>query len=180
LRRLRRTAELAARVLFVEDVLRAAINNFDQALPDLVKMRNVGKHFDEYVLNNPRRRYRDVQGGDLLVNRWNGTQYEWLGRSLNIDIAHQAAEELFIAVKLAYDDYLKAYPPECSWPSRSMSNRKAGGRTSIFDGIVVDGFCRHDWFLYRRWSRLRLRISYIAYTGGGLSRAKPSWRRYGE
>jgi hypothetical protein len=114
LRRLRRTAELAARVLFVEDVLRAAINNFDQALPDLVKMRNVGKHFDEYVLNNPRRRYRDVQGGDLLVNRWNGTQYEWLGRSLNIDIAHQAAEELFIAVKLAYDDYLKAYPPECS------------------------------------------------------------------
>ena len=81
-------------------------------MPDLVKMRNVSEHFDDYILNNQRRRHRDVQSGQLLVNRWDGTQYEWLGGSLNIDTAHQAAEKLFLAVKLVFEEYLKTYPPE--------------------------------------------------------------------
>ena len=112
LRRLRRAAELAARVPFAQSALCAAIRDFDQALPDLVKMRNVSEHFDDYILNNQRRRHRDVQSGQLLVNRWDGTQYEWLGGSLNIDTAHQAAEKLFLAVKLVFEEYLKTYPPE--------------------------------------------------------------------
>lgn len=111
LRRLRRAAELAARVPFVQDVLRTAIDDFDSALPDLVKMRNVSEHFDDYALDSPRRRHRDVRRGQLQVGSWDGTEYEWLDGSLNIDTAHEAAERLFLAIKRAFDDYLTAYPP---------------------------------------------------------------------
>jgi hypothetical protein len=92
--------------------LRSAIDDFDKALPDLVKMRNVSEHFDDYALDDPRRRHRDVRRGQLQEGSWDGTEYEWLDCSLNIDTAHEAAEQLFLSVRLAFDEYVKSYPPD--------------------------------------------------------------------
>jgi len=112
LRRLRRAAGLAARVEFVEPALRTAIDDFDKALPNLVKMRNVSEHFDDYTMDGQWRRHRDVQPGQLQVFSWDGTEYEWLDGSFNIDIACVAARRLSLAVGHAFDDYVKAYPPD--------------------------------------------------------------------
>lgn len=110
LRRLRRSADLAVRVALDDDALRSAISDFDSALPDLVKMRNVSEHFDDYALDKPRSRHRDVRRTQLQVSSWDGTKYEWLDGSLDIDAALAAAEQLFWAVKHASDEYLRTRP----------------------------------------------------------------------
>ncbi len=101
LRRLRRAAELASRVELVKDSLALAVRAFDDALPQLTVMRNVGEHIDDYALDSPKRRHKDVSRQDLQVGTWDGTTYEWLGESLNIDAAHDAAHTLFAAVSSA-------------------------------------------------------------------------------
>ena len=98
LRRLRRAAELGARVPHVSSRLRAALVEFDDRLPGLAKMRNVGEHIDDYVIGDGRA--KDVQRGDLQVSTWDGTVFNWLGVELDIDAALEAAETLFEAVKL--------------------------------------------------------------------------------
>ena len=99
LRRLRRSAELVAkRVPSVGD----AIRKFDNALPDLAKMRNVGEHIDDYAVDHPKkRRHRDVGRRQLQVGKWDGKVFRWLESSLNVDDALKAAEELLQAVREA-------------------------------------------------------------------------------
>ena len=46
LRRLRRAAELASRVEPVKDIVILALHSFDDALPQLAVMRNVGEHIE--------------------------------------------------------------------------------------------------------------------------------------
>jgi hypothetical protein len=101
LRRLRRAAELASRSQAAKDSMTSALRAFDDALPQLTVMRNVGEHIDDYALDNPKRRHKDVSRQALQVGTWDGTTYQWLGESLNVDIAHDAARTLFVAVSSA-------------------------------------------------------------------------------
>jgi hypothetical protein len=64
-------------------------------------MRNVGEHIDDYAVDSPKRQHKEVRRQDLQVGTWDGTTYEWLGDSLNIDTAHEAAYALFVAVSTA-------------------------------------------------------------------------------
>lgn len=97
LRRLYRAAELAGQVPSAKKTISAALENFDDALPCLRTMRNVGEHIEDYALS--RGRNKDVKRGSLQVGGWDGTTYTWLGKSLNIDEAHDAAEKLFSVVR---------------------------------------------------------------------------------
>jgi hypothetical protein len=101
LRRLRRTAELAGHVASVKDSMSLALKTFDDALPKLSTMRNVGEHIDAYALDSPKRHHEDVYRQSLQVGSWDGVTYQWLGESLNIDIAHDAAYKLFSAISAA-------------------------------------------------------------------------------
>jgi hypothetical protein len=101
LRRLRRAAELAIRVEPVKDVLSLALRTFDDALPQLAIMRKVGEHIDDYALDSSKRRHKNVGRGLLQVGSWDGDTYHWLGKSLNIDAAHEAAYRLFSAITAA-------------------------------------------------------------------------------
>ena len=101
LRRLRRAAELADRVTKAKESLALALRNFDDALPQLSVMRNVGEHINDYAVDSSKRRHKQVGRGALQVGSWDGTTYQWLGESLNIDIAHEAAYALFAAVSAA-------------------------------------------------------------------------------
>jgi hypothetical protein len=57
---LRRAAELASRVEPVKDSLTLAIHALDDVLPRLAVMRNVGEHIDDYAVDSPGRRPKDV------------------------------------------------------------------------------------------------------------------------
>src|ERR1039457_2421145 len=54
LRRLRRAAELGAEVPHESVTLRAALTAFDNRLPGLARMRNVGEHINDYMLGDGR------------------------------------------------------------------------------------------------------------------------------
>jgi hypothetical protein len=97
LRRLRRAVELGAEVPHVSVTLRAALTAFDNRLPGLAKMRNVGEHINDYMLGDGRA--KGVQRGDLQVSTWEGGVFTWLGVELDVDAALAAAETLFDVVK---------------------------------------------------------------------------------
>ena len=102
LHRLRRWAHLAADVPSVSNDLQVAIREFDNALPDLAKMRNVGEHIDDYAVDHPKkRRHRDVDRRQLQVGKWDGKVFRWLESSPNVDDALKAAEKLLQAVREA-------------------------------------------------------------------------------
>jgi hypothetical protein len=97
LRRLRRAAELAAKPERYRRRIKLAIQVFDDELPDLRKMRNVGEHLDEYAVD--RGLNRRIDRRDLQAGNWDGTTFEWLGGALNIEEAVAAAERLYEAVR---------------------------------------------------------------------------------
>jgi hypothetical protein len=97
LRRLRRSAELACRVPSVTPQVSAALKEFDDSLPALATMRNVGEHIDDYVLEKGHSKH--IDGGMLQVGTWDGSTYEWLGEKMNVDVAHSAALRLYSALR---------------------------------------------------------------------------------
>lgn len=98
LRRLRRTAELAARIPTTADAMKLAVQTFDAALPRLPQTRNVGEHVDDYAVDAPRRHHKNVDRRQLQVGSFDGTTYHWLGGVLNIDDALSASEALYRTV----------------------------------------------------------------------------------
>ena len=101
LRRLRQAALLAARPKASRARIKSAISEFDEALPGLRKMRNVGEHVDEYAVE--RGRDRSVGRQALQVGTFDATTLEWLGERLDADDALAAAERLYDAIKDAAD-----------------------------------------------------------------------------
>ena len=107
LRRLRRSAELAIRVSTAKSIVADAIKQFDQELPMLQKMRNVGEHINDYAVDSEKRRHKDVERFSLQVGSFDGTTYEWLGACLNIDEAHFASIHLWEAVRSVVKNWPK-------------------------------------------------------------------------
>lgn len=103
LRQLLRAARLAATVLTYSQPLNQAIDDYLAAVPALRRMRDVETHFDEYALDQGKR-WRDVGRRSLQVGSWDGTTFQWLGVSLDVDEAMAAADALYGAVRDALHD----------------------------------------------------------------------------
>jgi hypothetical protein len=99
LRRMRRVAELAGKVSSAKPALVLALKAFDDALPSLSVMRNVGEHIEDYAVGEGHDSRVDRRS--IQVGTFDGVNYEWLGKSLNIDVAHDAASKLFAAISAA-------------------------------------------------------------------------------
>jgi hypothetical protein len=99
LSRLRRSARIAASAPSAAMPVRAALTAFDNAVPDLRDMRNIGEHADEYALDSKGRRVKSIDSRQLEVGRWNGQTYEWLDRSLDVDAALAGGKVLFKALQ---------------------------------------------------------------------------------
>lgn len=99
LRRLRLAALLAARPETNRAVIEKAISEFDEALPDLPTMRNVGEHIDEYAIEKGRD--RNVDRRALQAGSFGKVTLDWLGGRLDADAALAAAEALHRAIKVA-------------------------------------------------------------------------------
>ncbi|HEV7401034.1 MAG TPA: hypothetical protein VGN84_12315 [Solirubrobacterales bacterium] len=97
LRRLRLAALLAARPETNRAAIRSAISEFDEALPDLGKMRNVGEHVDEYAVEKGRD--RSVNRLALQTGSFDNVALDWLGGRLDADEALVTAEALHRAIK---------------------------------------------------------------------------------
>jgi hypothetical protein len=91
LRRLRRSAELAAEIQ-TPDAIKAAISDFDDALPKLGLLRNVGEHIDDY--SREAGRDQSVRWEQIQVGGWDGTTFQWLGIKVDVDEAMKASRRL--------------------------------------------------------------------------------------
>lgn len=101
LRRMRRAAELAAKVTTVSAAVQDALVAFDHDLPMLLTMRNVGEHVDDYAVDDPKRRHKQVSRRQLQAGSWDGTTFSWLEMTLNTDVALKAAWSLLSALRAA-------------------------------------------------------------------------------
>jgi hypothetical protein len=99
LTRLHRAVGLAATIPTVADELNAALQEFDEAVPKLKKMRDTLEHIDEYAVDQGHD--KDVSRRNLEVAAFSDTVLQWLDCELNADTALLAAEELFQALKAA-------------------------------------------------------------------------------
>jgi len=93
--------KIAHKVPAITEDVKFALHKFDQALPYLLRLRNVGEHIDEYALDSESRHDKTVNRKELQVGNWDGTVYEWLGIRLNVHDALIAAEELYRALQSA-------------------------------------------------------------------------------
>lgn len=85
--------------------LQGSLASFDAQLPDLKRMRDVAQHLDEYSVDGPGRRHvrpgrTDKVGRRMLeVGRWTPSEFHWLDGSIDFEIADQASQELYAAVR---------------------------------------------------------------------------------
>jgi len=101
LTRLRRAGKLASEIPETREVMVLALVDFDSALPQLKKFRNIAEHLDEYAIdlgNNKSVRREALEVSSLSAD---GTVLEWLGHKLNADDALLASRILFDAIKKA-------------------------------------------------------------------------------
>ncbi len=68
-------------------------------------MRDIGEHVEDYAVDDTKRHVKTISRGQLHVGSWDGTVFQWLGYTLDIDNAKQAAEDLFLAIKGARQNF---------------------------------------------------------------------------
>lgn len=96
--RLRRAAKICYSAYGVQLALQHAVKQFDESLPDLKQMRDIGEHMDEYAVDKQTRHNLSVNRRMLQSGSWDGTTFHWLTGSLNVDGALAAAIDLHKAV----------------------------------------------------------------------------------
>jgi hypothetical protein len=97
LTRLRRAAELAAKVPSISKRIRSALKAFDAALPHLKEMRDVAEHIDDYAIDSGRN--RSISRKSLEVGSFNSETWQWLGFEIDTGLALSASIALFAAIK---------------------------------------------------------------------------------
>jgi len=101
LTRLRRATSLAAKIPQLQASLDTALVEFDKALPDLKKMRDVAEHADDYALDHGRQKTVARQSLGVSTIEADGPTLCWLQARLNAREACRASRALFAALKEA-------------------------------------------------------------------------------
>jgi hypothetical protein len=109
--RFRRAAVLLVEHLGAEQV-RPLLEEFDESTPDLVKLRNVGDHWDDYSRGAGRVEPTEQRGKSYEWGK-GGVSIETSGRRVNLTRALDAA-------RILYEGILKAYPPRSHRPADNM------------------------------------------------------------
>lgn len=97
LRRLERTAH-AVWLATSDAAVGAELARFRDRLPTLKHLRDIGEHWDEYVLNNPKRHNLGVSAPDLEMKVFGPGFFGWLGHTLYAADVQVAAADLQNAV----------------------------------------------------------------------------------
>lgn len=97
LTRLRRAAELAAKVPAIREQVHGALQIFDAALPHLKKMRDVAEHIDDYAVDTGKD--SEISRRSLEHGHSDGETWQWLGFELDVSEALSASISLFDVLK---------------------------------------------------------------------------------
>lgn len=112
LMRLRRAAVLAGTIDIIRATIGEALGNFDSAVPQLKRCRDVAEHIDDYAVDRGKDRSIGRTGLEVFVLEDTGGTVTWLGNALNATVARSAAKQLFDAIKGASGAFPSiAYPP---------------------------------------------------------------------
>ena len=93
LKRFQRAVRIATKVETIEREVDNALTEFNNALPNFTKMRDVAEHIDEYAFDEGR--HKEVKRKELEASTLVDTELEWLGLRLDADKALEASEKLF-------------------------------------------------------------------------------------
>ena len=97
LTRLRRSAVLATKAKTIEQKIKIALKEFDSALPNIKKMRDVAEHIDDYAVDSGKD--KNISRKSLEVGIIDGETWHWLGFEINTKHALKASSQLFKAIK---------------------------------------------------------------------------------
>jgi hypothetical protein len=97
LTRLRRAANLAAKIPEISPQMRKAIKTFDVAFPNLKTMRDVAEHIDDYACDCGHD--ASISRYSLEVSSFDGDDWKWLGFEINIKNALDSSVCLFKELK---------------------------------------------------------------------------------
>ena len=75
-----------------------AIAEFEKGVPFKI-LRDVGEHMDDYAIDSKKRRVKSISPNALECGTWDGTTFSWLGESLNVDTALEAAKRLLASAR---------------------------------------------------------------------------------
>jgi len=96
-----RRLERAARAVWLatsDEAVNIELTRFHQRLPSLKHFRDIGEHWDDYVLNNPKRHVRHFTAWDLDMKVVSPSLIGWLGHTLEAADVRVAAADLFQVV----------------------------------------------------------------------------------
>lgn len=102
--RLERAAYLIQKIPSLWKSLEPELDNFKAAIPDIKKLRDIGEHFDDYVLEKGRNKSisaADVKAG-LQVFSGSNAEFEWLDAKIVFDDCLLACGQLFSAIRALY------------------------------------------------------------------------------
>jgi hypothetical protein len=98
LTRLRRAVGLVTRVAALRASVLERVSEFDDRLPYLPLLRNVGEHFDDYTVGQGRKtevRRAELQTWAFDRDTSGQLVWRWLGEQLNLAEAHSSAVNLY-------------------------------------------------------------------------------------
>lgn len=95
--RLRRAAELASKVEAISANIKAALEEFDKATPQLRTIRNTAEHIDDYALDQGRD--KSVSRKSLEVGGCNGSILSIYGCNLDRATVLHASDKLFKRIR---------------------------------------------------------------------------------
>ena len=101
LSRVQRATRLATGIPQLRTSLETALAQFDQALSDLKKMRDVAEHVNDHVVDQGRQKAVARQSLEVSMMEADGPTLCWLQATLNARDASQASRALFAALKEA-------------------------------------------------------------------------------
>lgn len=103
--RMRQAGVIAAAAQFRSEEIVNALAQFDAALPDLKRMRDVAQHFDKYALDGSRRRHtrpgRTAKVGRRLleVGSFHETGIRWIDGFLDFTASSDASWDLYRTIQ---------------------------------------------------------------------------------
>jgi hypothetical protein len=101
--RFRRTIKLASNIPEIKSTIIPALHEFDAAMPQIKKLRDVAEHIDEYAIDKGwdssiERNQLEVSS---LAEGENDAILSWLGHEINISNALKASTKLYGVLKNA-------------------------------------------------------------------------------
>ena len=105
--RLYKATKIALSVKSISNEIEKARKEFQNSLPFLKNIRDVGEHFDAYSMDNGRLKH--ISRGDLQVGTWSrdGTWFSYLGEEIKVIECEEAAIELFKKIQNIKNDFKK-------------------------------------------------------------------------